>query len=180
MIGLTTSTAVSAITCKDNNNNSLTAVVNEAARDIVFWGFAVSGATSYIVSWTTSAKSSLCIVEYSGVSAIGATNTSTATSTTASVAVTTTANNSWVVAQFGNGGVNTYSASVGNLRVQQGGGSGAANTEAFNDNSGGASGSSVTNTCTCGSTTWFGLGIELQPTVSATSNGSLLLMGVGT
>lgn len=71
IIGFQTSAAITAVTVKDNNNNALTANPSNQPNTFMFYGFAVAGATSYTIAWTTSATFSAVLVEYASVSAFG-------------------------------------------------------------------------------------------------------------
>lgn len=174
------SAAVTSPSCKDQNSNALTCVLFNSGKGIICYGPAVTGATSYEAQWTTSADASIVIGEYSGVVGVGTNNTATGSSTSISVTVVTTFVNSWIVAAMTQGsGTNTFTASVGNLRVQEQGGSATANTCAINDNSGTSIGSSVVNTTTCLSNSWAAYGLELYPTQSPAGVPSLLLMQMG-
>jgi hypothetical protein len=159
------SATVTSPSVKDQNSNALTVSLFNSGKSIIAYGAAVSGATTYTASWTTSADASICIGEYSGVVGVGTTNSATGSSTTISVSLTSTFLNSWAVCGMTQGsGTNTFTASVGNLRCQEQGGSATANTCAINDNSGTSIGSSIVNTCTCLSNSWSAFSVELYPT----------------
>lgn len=90
---------VSALDVKDNNGNALTAgptVVGAAAiRTSCFYGSALSGATSYIATWTGGSVVGISIDEFNNVGSVNASlagNTSTSTSSTITVSQTLQAN----------------------------------------------------------------------------------------
>ncbi len=124
IVFLNTTSTINTVSCKDNNNNTLTAGSTGAGGtdDIFpFYGTAITGATSYSCSWTNSSASTISVEDYSGVVAVNtglANNTGTATSASASLTVTTEDNNDWNVCGFGDAG-NTFTVTVGNSRQNQ-------------------------------------------------------------
>jgi hypothetical protein len=177
VLGIAFGGAVSAVSCADNNSNALTSNTNQN-NTYQFYGTAVTGATSYKVSWTTSRHASIALAEYSGVAGVGTTGSvNNGVSNTQTISVITTKTNSFIVASIGVNGNITFTSSVGNLRNQQAGGAGNANSVEILDNTAVASGTSVTNTTTSSSITWGAVAVELFP-----SQGSdqLMMMGAGT
>lgn len=116
------------VVCADNNGNALTlnaSLINvtswETSKMYQFYGTAVAGATSYIISWTnTTAVAEAVLGEWSGVGGVGTTGTTvlstSSTATTASVTVTKANPRSWVVAVFDAQDVGLNTPFTGNVR----------------------------------------------------------------
>jgi hypothetical protein len=169
VLALEFASSASSASCKDQNNNTLSSA--HLNNTWLFYGTAITGATSYTASWTTSSKSSISIAEYSGVVGIG-TGGNTATASTGPITITSTTSkqNSFMVAALGITGNVTATSSTGHLREKEPGGSGNGNTIGISDNTAVSSGSSVTNAASTGSgATWAAVSVELYPTQSVTS-----------
>lgn len=169
---LNTAVAVTSAAVKDNNANALTVgpvlVSSTTVHMASFYGVAISGATSYIATWTTNSTSSLVCEDYSGSVAVNAGLTTTpnpasGTSATASAVVTTEDSNDWVICGGGDGG-NTLTATVGTSRQQVT--AGAAGRSLLWDNTSVAAGV-TTCTATLTSAAWAMIMIELRTSAGA-------------
>jgi hypothetical protein len=178
VLGIMFAAAVTSLSCADQNSNALTLNTHEN-NAYEFYGTAIAGATSFKCQWTTSAKASEAVAEYSGVVGVGTNGINSGSSTSSSISVTTTKSNSFIVAIFGNGVNATYTATSGNLRQNISGGAGNSNAVAIMDNTAAIAGTSVTDTATVPTGAWNAVGLELYPTQPANGSGQLLLMGVG-
>ena len=172
---LNSSVAITLVSIVDNNSNALTGMV---ANPVVsstsvhlygFYGTAITGATSYIASWTTNATASMVCEDYSGVVAVNSAlsgNTATGSSATDSITVTTEDANNWVVCGMGEG-IQTLTASVGNSRQQVT--AGASGKSLLLDNTVVSPGS-VTCTATLTSAAWAAAVIELRTSAGASGH----------
>lgn len=179
VIGVTlgpSATTPKDIACADNNSNSVPIIAAAHVTAASGNGFiaaaeAISGATSYRCTWAGKQNGNILIVEYSGVAGVGANNVGTGETVNhrpyaASLFLTSTQLDSWAVTLFGDGaGIDTYNRDVGNLRVQQGNGSGDFASGCLSDNSGTSVGSNIVNTVDFDSAdrTWYAIAIELYP-----------------
>ena len=166
VLWIDTNAVVSSLACSDNNSNSLTAgpaIANGTSPVLAgFYGLAITGATSYTCTWTTTAVSAITIEDYSGASSFNASlsgNTASGSSTSATITVTTQDSNDWIVCGISDG-INTLTVTVGNSRQATTGGS---NKTVLLDNTVVSPGS-VTCTATLSSSAWAAAVIELRTT----------------
>ena len=116
-----TGAAVTGLSCADNNSHALTpgpTVTISGVNLAGFYGTAITGATSYVCSWTTSTTPSITLEEYSGVSSVNATlsgNTASGSTSPATITVTTQDNNDWIVGGLA-ASSQTLTVTVGNSR----------------------------------------------------------------
>jgi hypothetical protein len=103
---------------------------------------------------------------YTGVAAIGTTNTATGSSTAPSVALTTQDANNYVVTMCAFIGNTSWAANVGNLRDNYDGGAVGQASIAAIDNTG-AAGSITTSATLGGSQAWACAAVELRSTLGA-------------
>jgi hypothetical protein len=170
----------SGLTCVDNNNHALTAVTTSGGLLNLFIGTAITGATRYTFSWTTSETVALVLGEYSGVVGTGTNGTNSGSTSPAQVSVVSTKANSFMVAALGVKGIsNTFTAVTGNLRESDDNSSVSA---ALMDNTAASSGSSITNSASLSAVTaWDAAAVEIYPTQPASGTVNLLMMmGAGT
>jgi len=181
-LGITTSASAFS-SLADNNSNALSVgptVTNGTRLIKSYYGTAITGATSYTISWTGSVAAWLNILEYSGVSSVNTSltgNTNTGNSTAPTITCTTLVNNSWLAVGFTDTTSTTWTATTGNLRIKN-------TTAPSNCRSAGMDNTVVTAgsvTCTAGfgitPTVWAAVALELNP--SATQLRELMLLGVG-
>jgi hypothetical protein len=160
--GLKATSISGTVTCKDQNGNALSQVAVEVTT-FLFQGIAVSGATSYIFTWSTgSGRVAAFVGEYTKDEGIGTNNKATGTGIAPSVSLTTTKNKSLVAGVVGIG-INTTFTSSQNVRLQTTNGAGNSNAIALLDTAAGASGSSATLAATTTSGTWSVIAVELYP-----------------
>lgn len=139
--------AVSNLSCVDNNGNVVNLVAFQGGNNAMFVDTAVAGATSYTVTWTTTRKSSIAAVEYSGVYGLGVVNTgSTVASGTFTFGTVIGYNNSLVVASIVSPSTSaiTFTATQGTIRQQVNGGATSTNSLCVIDNLGAVTGNTVT------------------------------------
>ncbi len=159
---------------------------NGTNERIEIWSTAAGGVQSGIVNGTTitlsaSSKFVACVFDYSGVVALGVTNTSTSTAANPSLSLTTQDSNNWCAGGFSGQGTGAFTASTGTLRASAvtAGGAGASNVGgALVDNtvvSPGTCTTSVTNT----DTDWALASLELRTQASAAAQHQLMLVGIG-
>jgi hypothetical protein len=140
----------------DNTTNARTEI----------WSAKVASGASTTVTVTLSAGSAVvcAVAQYSGVGALGLTNTNSGSGTSLTVSLTTQDNNNWVVAGFAQQGTTgTLSANQGNLRQANKTTSGADYVKgALTDNTS-ATPASVANSVTATqSTFWAAAALELR------------------
>jgi hypothetical protein len=173
---LITSGTISSPSCADNNSNALSAGASESATSVVvyvFYGTAISGATDYKCSWTTSRTAILLFMQYSatgGTLSFNASlsgNAGTASSASASLTVTTQDNNDYNVCAFANGSSNAFTVTVGTSRET---GSQGVFRGVLLDNTVATAGS-LTCTATLTSALWVGASIEIRLTPSSVAVG---------
>jgi len=155
---------VSGGSCADNNSNALTVgpTISATEYQSSYYGTAITGATSYTCTWTTSTEAGIVLGEYSGVSSVNASlsgNTNSGNSATASVTVTTQDANDWIACGLGDSS-DMLTGSVGTQREQV-----AASTKKITlvDNTSSSAGS-LTCAATLTSTGWVGIALELRTT----------------
>lgn len=174
LVFLQATAAITSVTCKDNNNNFLTAgptATNGVQHLLSFYVPAsITGATSFILAWTTSANCGAVLEEYSGSTSINAglpANSNFGSSGTATITVTTEDANDWIVCGLADAG-NNLTTTVGNQRQNVTAGSVKINLV---DNTVVTAGS-VTCSATLTSTTWCAVAIELRflPFIAPTIN----------
>lgn len=167
IISLNVAVAITAITCKDNNNNALTAgpviTSGTTVHTSTFYGTVITGATSYVCNWTTNGTGSMALQSYTSTGTITVNlaltgNTASGSSATATITVTTEDTNDYVVCAVGDAG-NTLTATVGTNRQQVT--AGTAGKSTLMDNTVAAAGS-VTCTATHTSSAWAIALIELR------------------
>jgi len=170
ILGLSLVTSVSSILCQDNNHNILsTPLYSPNSNTYLFNGTAITGATSYAVSWIGTAAAALGIVEYSGVAGIGTGGGIAGTGISGNTAIitnTSTENNSVFVAIFGLSSGVTVSQNQGNLRQQESSGGGGT-AVVITDNTGVAIGTSITNSTTMPLCEWWAVSLEIFPNQQA-------------
>jgi nitrogen fixation protein FixH len=166
VLWIDTGVAVGSLACADNNSNSLTAgpvKTNGVGINLAgFYGVAITGATGYTCTWTTSTTAAVVVEDYSGSSSFNASlagNTASGTSTSATITVTTEDSNDWVVCGISDG-INALTVTVGNSRQATTGG---ASKTVLLDNTVVSPGS-VTCTATLTSSAWAAAVIELRTT----------------
>ena len=138
---------------------------NPANARTEIWSAKVASGASTTVTVNLAAGSEVvcAVAQYSGVGALGLTNTNSGTGTAPTVSVTTQDNNNWVVAGFAHeGATGTLSAQTGTLR-QVKVTSGSSVKGALTDNTS-ATPASVTNavTATQTGTNWAAAALELR------------------
>ena len=124
------------------------------------------GATTITVTFASSTRNTVVVVEYSGALEVGKTNTATGSSTAPSVAITTQDNNNVVCAGMTTEGTSTWALSVGTaLRNSQVGGGATTPGGGVIDNTS-ATPASTTETATLGTTgAWVAHAVELRTVV---------------
>lgn len=170
LVFLQATAGITSVTCKDNNNNFLTAgptAVNSVQHLFSFYiPASITGATSFILAWTTSANCGAVLEEYSGNASINAGlpgSSNVGSSATASITVTTDDANDWIVCALADAG-NNLTTTVGTQRQNVIAGSAKIN---LIDNTSVSPGS-LTCTATLSSTQWCAVAIELRTTTLGT------------
>src|SRR5438445_7074019 len=137
---------------------------NTTARTEIWSAKVVAGASTTVTVTLSAGSEVVCAVaQYSGVGALGLTNTNSGTGTAPTVSVTTQDDNNWAVAGFAHeGATGTLSAQTGTLR-QVKVTSGSSVKGALTDNTS-ATPASVTNavTATQTGTNWAAAALELR------------------
>ena len=140
-------------------NSTPTCVVTMWACNTV----AASGTATCTISGT-STETTAAMAAYSGVSsvALAGVTTNSGTGTSYTVAMSSTVANSFIVAGLGSDGLNTPTASVGNLRAATNTGFTPGSCVALNDNTS-ATVATVTNTVTAWNAAFAAIAVELLP-----------------
>ena len=171
--GIYTSANITGLGCADNNGNGLTpSPYNPQNRASLFFGTAVSGATSYTFSWTGNSGAVCALVEYANVVGIGSGGgTASGSSNLPTISNTTTAVNSVIVAFVLETVGTTFSQNTGNLR-QKDTDTQITATVGLNDNTASSVGSSVTNAISAvSSNSWYIISLEMYPAPPIVSAG---------
>jgi len=150
--------------------NSVTASIWATAP-----GKALTHASNVItVTFASSTRNTVVVVEYSGVNAFGTAASNTGSSTTPTISITTHDNNNLIIAGMTRQGTSTWTANVGTLRENQAG-PGSTTPGGGVVEHASATPASTTDTATISSSgSWAVQGIELRSIapISATSTGA--------
>jgi len=183
----TSSSGAAPVTVVDNNGNALTAgaVQQTGVGNIsrLFYGVAITGATSYKASWTgIGSVAWLDILEYAGVgsvdSAFSGTNSTVSTGTTVTWTARINANNAWLIACFGDSAATSWTATNGNLRVNQIAGAPSGQRTACMDNTAALAGLVTCSATKSVNAAWSVVAIALNPS-GVSDIRELMLLGVG-
>jgi len=161
--GIQFSVTPSAVTCKDQNGNALALVTNKTFN-YLFQGVAVTGATSYKFSWTTTSKAAGFVGEYTGVKGVGTNASGNGSSTAETLSLTTTKTDSFMVCSVGVAANVTYTLVTGKaIRIQNTSGTGNNSAIALVDNTTISSGTSLTCATSSATGAWSVMGVEIYP-----------------
>ena len=125
IVAITGAGSTTQMSCADNNGNALALVQNMTVRGgptggAQFCGVAVTGATSYVVSWTNTSGCAAALAEYSNVASTGASSKTEGTSNTSwSNAQNITNAGNWIATAFNislASGTDSTTVTTGNLR----------------------------------------------------------------
>ena len=169
----TTTSTVSSVTDTGGSSYSFRASINNASSARVeVWSTpagASKSSTSVTINLSASSKFVGCVFEYTGVAALGVTNTATSAAANPAISLTTQDNNNWCVAGFAGQGTGTFTAGTGTLRssaVTSGGAAGSNAGGAFADNTVATAGT-CTNSVTNADTVWALAALELRSVLAA-------------
>jgi hypothetical protein len=165
---LITAGAVTGVSCVDNNSNALTpgTTITNTDEILPFSGTAVSGATSYKCTWTTTRGSTIVLGEYSGVSSFNLSlsgNTASGSTSPATITATTQDNNDFFVCGLSDG-ANAITVTTGNSREAETTGP----KSVLVDNTSATPGG-VTCAGTLTASAWVAAGVELRTSATVST-----------
>lgn len=180
-VAIQISTSVSTPTCADQNGNPLTLISSTNYDSLAYEvyncaGFAVAGATSYKMQWSSGTVGTVSILleEYSGVGSIYATSyTNTGGATKPTLTETLSDANDWLVGALATTAT-TISSGTGNLRQTE---NVQPKTGIFDNTAASASSVTLQSGTAAGTAGWGAAGVMLKPSTVAQT--SLPLLGVG-